>query len=158
MMWTVVNWSGERMLKAKDGTRLYRKVRVTIFFPPDVLKPKTLNAKSGPGQGFNPDGVDDVLQRIADQLDNLYPFWEFRPVLLRAEGRTARYNFVFAGYRDVKAPETVLEPGVRRVLPPVSLDELFAKETTPTESTTPGPGTAGSELPINIEITGSSLV
>jgi hypothetical protein len=91
------------MLKDVNGNKLFRKVVVKIFFPDDVLPMKTISQRAGPHQGFGPAGIDDILMSVADQLDSLYPWWDFKMVELAPEGRTARYSFTFAGYRSTSA-------------------------------------------------------
>jgi hypothetical protein len=54
--------------------------------------------------------------QIADDLDTKFPFWDFKSVELKPEGRTAKYVFTFAGYRSTKIypneESTTLEPGM----------------------------------------------
>jgi hypothetical protein len=109
------------MLRDKDGNRLFRTVKVKVVYPDKIFPDKTLVQHAGPHQGFGPNGIDDILMKLADQLDTLYPFWDFKAVELTPEGRTARYVFTFAGYRAVKVSaiqdnpkeeSTTLEPGV----------------------------------------------
>src|SRR5579863_7130125 len=86
------------MLKDKDGNKLFRKVTVRIIFPEKIFPPKLITQRAGPHQGFGPSGIEDILMKIADHLEELYPFWDFRSEELTPVGRTARYVFVFAGY------------------------------------------------------------
>lgn len=116
------------MLKDKDGSRLFRKVFIKVVFPDAIFPPKTFVQHAGPHQGFGPAGVDAMLMQIADHLDTLYPFWEFRVVELAPQGRNAKYVFTFAGYRAVPAPSPAIQDK-------------------PTESTTLEPGTAESNTP-----------
>jgi len=90
------------MLRDKEGNRLFRKVTVKVIFPEAIFPPKTFVQHAGPRQGFGPDGIDDILMSVADKLEELYPFWEFKPLELTPEGRTARYVLTFAGYRATK--------------------------------------------------------
>lgn len=101
------------MLRDKEGNRLFRKVTVKVLFPEHIFPEKTYVQHAGPHQGFGPENVDALLMNIADQLETLYPWWEFRPIELKPEGRTARWVFTFAGYRaqhgvDAAAGETTL--------------------------------------------------
>lgn len=100
------------MLRDKDGNRLFRRVQVKIIFPDDILPPKVLSSRADPRQGFGPNGVDAILDDIADQLDVLYPWWQFTLVELIPEGRTARFVFTFAGYRAAVKPEDAVMPAV----------------------------------------------
>lgn len=94
------------MLRGKEGQRLFRKVKVSITFPEKIFPVKTLSNHAGPGKGFGPDGIDEILMKVTDQLDTLYPWWEFRMIELAPVGRTARFSFSFAGYRtDVAFPD-----------------------------------------------------
>jgi hypothetical protein len=77
---------------------------------------------AGPRQGFGVDGIDQMLEQIADQLDTLYPWWQFRPVELAPIGSAIRFAFIFAGNNTSYVPP--------------------APNQTPTDSTTPEPETA----------------
>lgn len=114
------------MLKDAAGNRLFRKVVVRIIFPDAIFPPRVIAQHAGPHQGFGPDGIDNILMSVADKLDELYPWWEFRVVELAPEGRTAKYVFTFAGYRSVK--------------PAAAPVPEFTQEPTTAESTTLGPG------------------
>ena len=114
------------MFRDKEGNRLFRKISVRVLFPDNIFPPRVISQHAGPHQGFGPAGIDDILMKIADQLDTLYPWWEFSPVELKPEGRTARYVFVFAGYRSTK-------------INPIE------------DSTTLGPGTAERNTPIEVK-------
>jgi len=100
----------------KEGNRLFRKVQVKVIFPDEIFPPKLFVQHAGPHQGFGPSGVDEMLEKIADQLDTLYPFWEFKMTELAPEGSTAKYVMTFAGYRSTKIypneESTTLEPGM----------------------------------------------
>jgi hypothetical protein len=111
------------VLKDKEGNRLFRKVIVKIVFPDAIFPPRNIIQHAGPKQGFGPGGIDDILDRIADQLDTLYPWWEFKVMPLAPEGRTAKYVLTFAGYRSTKiktsTEATTLEPGTAEENTPV---------------------------------------
>ena len=117
------------MLRDKEGERLFRKVIVKVLFPEAIFPPKTFVQHAGPRQGFNPDGIDAILMSIADQLDTLYPWWQFRVIELAPEGRTMKYVFKFAGYRSTKIqPPTEaasLEPGAAAE-PPTEVGNALA--------------------------------
>ena len=88
------------MLKDKDGNRLFRKLTIRVIFPDNVFPPKTVVQHAGPHQGFGPTGIDDSLMRLAEHLDQMYPYWDFTPVELAPEGRTARFVLKFSGYKS----------------------------------------------------------
>ena len=92
------------MLRDKEGNRLFRKITVKIIFPDAIFPERTYVQHAGAKQGFGPDGVDAMLMDIATKLDELYPWWDFKPIELTPVGRTTRYVFTFAGYRAVPAP------------------------------------------------------
>lgn len=94
------------MLRDKDGNRLFRKMTVKVIFPDAIFPDRMYVQRAGPKQGFGPDGIQQMLESIADQLDTLYPFWDFEPVELAPEHRTTRFLFKFAGYRagEVQKP------------------------------------------------------
>lgn len=81
----------------KAGNRLYRKMTVKIIFPAGIFTDRTYMQHAGPRQGFSPDGVDQMLLQIADDLDSLYPWWNFEPVELSPIGSTIRFVFKFVG-------------------------------------------------------------
>ena len=87
------------MLRDKAGNRLYRQVTIQVIFPENIFKPKIFRSKAAPKQGFNSEGIADLQMQVADKLDTLYPFWNFRIIELEPVGRTARFVFAFAGYR-----------------------------------------------------------
>lgn len=91
------------MLRDKAGNRLYRKVDIKIVFPDNILPVRRLISRAGPKQGFTPEGIDELLMKTADQLDELYPWWNFKMQELASQGRTACYVFAFAGYREIPA-------------------------------------------------------
>jgi hypothetical protein len=92
------------MLRDKAGNKLFRAVKVRVIFPDNIFPDRNYTQHAGPKQGFGPDGIDQMLGQIADQLDTLYPFWEFQLQEMTPEHRTARYLMTFAGYRAVPAP------------------------------------------------------
>lgn len=140
------------MLRDKEGNRLFRKVQVKVIFPDKIFPDKTVMQHAGPHQGFGPSGIDDILMKLADQLDTLYPFWEFRSIELKPEGRTARYVFTFAGYRAVH--------GVDAAAGQAMVDQIKQNNDTTqtTESSTLEPETAESITPTAIqEAVGTTL-
>lgn len=95
------------MLTDKKGNRMFRKVDIRVVYPTSSdMKPEKIKHHAPPGKGFNEDGIHELLMVTADQLDTLYPWWEFRLVELSPEGRTARFVFTFDRYRSVKATES----------------------------------------------------
>ena len=89
------------MLRDKFGNRLFRKVTVKIVYPENLFPEKTYIQHAGPKQGFNPEGIDEILMQTATRLDDLYPWWEFSYAELTPVGRTARFVFTFAKYRAI---------------------------------------------------------
>ena len=92
------------MLRDKSGNRLFRKMTVKVIYPDNIFPDRTYVQRAGSKQGLGPDGVASMLDQIAEQLDALYPFWDFTPIELAPEHRTIRFVFKFAGYRAVPAP------------------------------------------------------
>lgn len=88
------------MLRDKAGNKLFRTVKVRVIFPDNIFPDKNFIQHAGPRQGFGPSGIDDILMQIADQLETLYPFWEFKVQEMLPDHRTARYLLTFAGYRS----------------------------------------------------------
>jgi hypothetical protein len=87
------------MAHDKAGNRIFRKVQVRVIFPDDIFPPKLFTQRAGPKQGFGDSGRAAMLDQIADQLDTLYPYWEFNLTELAPIGSTAKYVMTFAGYR-----------------------------------------------------------
>lgn len=88
------------MLRDKFGNKLFRAVKVKVIFPDRIFPDKIFVQHAGPRQGFGSDGIDEILMNIADQLDTLYPFWQFQMQEMTPEHRTARYLMTFVGYRN----------------------------------------------------------
>jgi len=87
------------MLRDTKGNRLYRRIDIKIIFPPDVLPVKKISQRAEAHKGFGPSGIDDILMQVTDQLDTLYPWWQFEMVPLAPSGRTTSFVFKFVGYR-----------------------------------------------------------
>ncbi len=81
----------------KLGNKLFRKMTVKVIFPDQIFEDRTYVQHAGPRQGFGPEGVDQMLNQIADQLDSLYPWWQFTPLEMAPIGSTLRFVFKFAG-------------------------------------------------------------
>lgn len=95
------------MLKDKSGNRLYRKVTVKVIFPDEIFKPRTYISHAGARQGFNQEGIENILVQVADQLETLYPWWNFRVIELASISRCARFVYAFAGYSSQQQPDQV---------------------------------------------------
>lgn len=91
------------MLRDKAGNKLFRTVKVKVIFPDAIFPDRTYVQHAGPKQGFGPDGIDDIILQVVDQLDSLYPFWEFNLREMAPEHRTARFLLTFVGYRAASA-------------------------------------------------------
>ena len=106
------------MLRDSKGNRLFRKVEITIYFPENMFPPKKMSQHANAHQGFGPDGIDDLLMQTADQLEQLYPWWEFKYIALTPVGRTARFVFTFAGY-SAKAKLDIAATGAVNLAKPM---------------------------------------
>jgi hypothetical protein len=115
------------MRKDKAGNKLYRKMTVKVIFPDRLFPDRVYQQHAGPKMGFGPEGIDQMLNQIADELDSLYPWWEFKPCELLPIGATIRFAFIFAGNNPNYTP------------PAPKINPM-------TESTTPGPETASITL------------
>jgi len=104
------------MMMDQKGNKLFRKVIVRIIFPDEIFPSRVITQNAGPKMGFHAAGIDEILMKIADQLEELYPYWEFNAVELTPIGKTARYALTFAGYRassgrsDTPPPPVLLDP------------------------------------------------
>lgn len=106
------------MLADRAGNRMFRKIEVTIHFIDKMFKPKRMVQHAPAHKGYNAEGIDETLMNLADQLDTLYPWWDFEMVTLAPVGRTARYVFKCIGYRAGAVPGAIpTEPG--KVFEPV---------------------------------------
>lgn len=92
------------MLQDSKGHRLYRRVEIKVVFPKNTLPPKTVVQRAPAGKGINEEGINEILLAMADQLENLYPWWEFEYIEVTAPTRTARFVFSFKGY-STKNPQ-----------------------------------------------------
>lgn len=99
------------MLTDAKGNRIYRRIDIKIVFPDKILPDRKMSQRAEPHKGISPDGIDDLLMQTADQLDTLYPWWQFRVVELAPVGRTAKYVFTFAGNRAMPLPDTSRHQG-----------------------------------------------
>lgn len=121
------------MLRSKNGERLVRRIEVKIFFPKDTVKNQHAVWKSGPKQGYGPDGIDDILMQVADRLDQLYPWWDFKMVPVASSGRVAQYNFSVVGFRAMPQPAVIEAPANLESIQPKT-KESSASEYEATES------------------------
>jgi hypothetical protein len=97
------------MLRDRKGNKLYKHVVVKVHFP-DGIAPHKIRKKAPARQGFNENGLDEILMSVADQLDKLYPWWTFRMVELASTApRTAEYSFVCMGLNQNYKPEAPKE-------------------------------------------------
>jgi len=115
------------MLKDFAGNRLFRKMTVKVVFPDKIFPDRTYVQHAGPKQGFGPNGVQAMLDQIAEQLDTLYPWWDFTPVELKPVGRTTRFVIKFAGYRAV--PPASTQPPIESTTPEPEMAESLTSET-----------------------------
>jgi hypothetical protein len=92
------------VLRDKAGNKLYRKIEVRVLYPDGILKPEKVVHRAGPRQGFSDENIDEILMRTADLLEEKFPWWQFRMQELSPEHRTARYNFVCAGFNPAYKP------------------------------------------------------
>lgn len=121
------------MLRSKNGDRLVRRIEVKIFFPKNTIATQHPVWKSGPKQGFSPDGIDDILMQVADRLDQLYPWWDFKMVPVASSSRTAQYNFSVVGFRAIPQPAAIVAPENLESIQPKT-KESSASESEATES------------------------
>ena len=125
------------MLRDKAGNRLYRRVEIRVVFPKDTRLPaNTMRQKAAPGQGFNSGGIDEMLMGVADRLDELYPWWEFKMVSVAAPNRTAKFIFAVAGYRAMPPEDAPIEEFSHELALPIMEDD--PQEQTKEESSAPG--------------------
>lgn len=94
------------MLRDNKGNRLFRRVEINVLYPDGIMKPERITQRAAAKQGFSPDNVDELLMRVADTLDTKFPWWQFRMQELAPEHRTARFNFVCAGFNPAYRPPT----------------------------------------------------
>lgn len=79
---------GKMIEKVSDkGDKLVRKVEIKILY--GKVK-KTLSHVAKPGRGYSQNGIDIILLKVAEMLDEQVPGYDFRLVQLGA----GRYNLV----------------------------------------------------------------
>lgn len=91
-------------MRDKQGRKLYRHLTVKIELP--GLPVKTRKFTPPPHQGFHEDGIDNILESIADDLDRVYPFLDYKLVPLGANS----FRFVHVGYRVPSNPPVSQDP------------------------------------------------
>jgi hypothetical protein len=133
------------MRKDYAGNVLFRKMTVKVIFPDAIFHDKLYSQHAGPRQGIGPEGVDAMLQHVADQLDTLYPWWEFKPVEMKPVGQTIRFVFTFAGPRAFQPAKT--QPIADSTTP----EPAPAENSTPTEVGNPLPSPLAQELVQNLK-------
>lgn len=95
-----------RRMKAKDGQRLFRKVKAKIFFPGNQ-KHLPLEHRAPNGQGITEDGIAKWLENVSSAIEKKFPGHEYRMVELSA----CSFNFIWVGEIDQPAEaETPVEP------------------------------------------------
>jgi hypothetical protein len=82
----------------KDGNKLYGVLRVKIFMPGNAQHENHV-FHADVGKGFTADGVDEILRKISDRLEEKMPHHEFNLVELRDN----TFNFVWAGKKKKDA-------------------------------------------------------
>jgi hypothetical protein len=106
------------MLRDNAGNRLFRVVDIKIYFPDKIFPTRHLVNHAPPHKGYSGDNIDDMLMQVADRLNVLYPWWSFRMVELKPEGRRAYYAFNFAGYNAKAFPAGLVDPAAEAGLMP----------------------------------------
>ena len=81
-----------RKLHAKDGSPLTPKVFVK-FFAPGNKKCQSIVLRASHGRGFHAEGIDAVLERYVQMIEQRFPAEEYRLVSLGSN----RFNFVHVG-------------------------------------------------------------
>lgn len=89
----------------KTSEIVHKTICIKVFIPPDNRLGKRIVVKSKPGTHFTPEGIENLLLKVANDIETKWPMYEFRLVPLRAN----EFNFVYEGDRiveEVKAVET----------------------------------------------------
>src|SRR5277367_1810064 len=116
------------MFRDKKGNRLFKLVEIEIHFPEKALPVKKMRQRAPAQQGFGPNGLDDLLMKVTDMLEEQFPWWEFKLVEMNPLGRTARYRFVGTGFNpnykppvptEKQASTTEVVEAIKTGLPPV---------------------------------------
>ena len=90
------------MLRDAQNNRLFRRIEIKVIYPPDIFPSKKFTYKAqGKNRAYGPDGIDQILMHTTDQLDQLYPWWDFAVVPLAPRGRVASYVFKVVGLRAI---------------------------------------------------------
>jgi hypothetical protein len=116
------------MFRDKAGNRLFKHVEIEIHFPEKALPLKKIRQRAPASQGFGPEGLDDLLMKVTDMLEEQFPWWEFKLVEMAPLGRTARYRFMGVGFNanykppmptDKQTAATEAVEAIKDGLPPV---------------------------------------
>jgi hypothetical protein len=64
-------------MRSAKGEKLFKRIEIKIFFEGKILR-KVF--RSQPRQGFTSDGIQQVLEKVSDDLEEKFPGVEFRLV------------------------------------------------------------------------------
>jgi hypothetical protein len=92
------------MFRDRNGHRLFKRVEIEIHFPEKALPFKKIRQMAPAQQGFGPDGLDDLLMKVTDMLEEQFPWWEFKLVEMKPSGRVAKYHFMGVGFNPNYKP------------------------------------------------------
>jgi hypothetical protein len=86
------------MKRDKSGERLWPDFRVRVVMPgqKDII----WRSRAGPRRGYTLDGIQTMLEQVAEHLEKQFPSVEFRMVELEPN----RFNFLYEGRKESMAP------------------------------------------------------
>jgi hypothetical protein len=76
-------------LQNNAGERLYKQVAITVFFPGNKKRVRTVH-RAPPGKGFNAENIQETLEQWAGRIEGDFPSVEYKLVTLGP----AEFNFV----------------------------------------------------------------
>jgi hypothetical protein len=85
----------------KSGKRIYKRLHVRIVTPIGV-KDQRLDFCAPPRQGFGEGAIQEILERVSEDLEKKNPGLEFRLVELAPD----RFNFVCEGTKQEPARQS----------------------------------------------------
>ena|ERR1700678_2607929 len=121
------------MFRDKAGNRLFKRVEIEIHFPEKALPPKKIRQMAPAAKGFGPDGLDDLLMKVTDMLEDQFPWWEFKLVEMKPLARVAKYRFMGVGFNpNYKPPvQTEAQDVATQIAAKIAENGLLPMEPTP---------------------------
>jgi hypothetical protein len=87
-----------RKMRNGSGARIFKLVTVKVFVPGNRSY-RRVRYSAGPGQGFNEDQIDNLLEQVARSITQKFPGQDYQLVELGPD----TFNFVWRSEQAAKA-------------------------------------------------------